>query len=120
MTAVLMFVSDSADPWGLVLRYMDAMPPGSYLSLSHLTDERKPPLTVERFRAVFDKASESMHFRSYADIARFFDGLELVSPNIPGRRAGSHLYRHLGRGEDPVLADSEGQRLALLRVARRP
>src|ERR1039457_258862 len=52
MTAVLMFVSDSSDPWSLVARYMDAMPPGSYLSLSHLTDERKRPLTVERFRAV--------------------------------------------------------------------
>ena len=118
MTAVLMFVSDSADPWGLVARYMDAMPPGSYLSLSHLTDERKPPLTVERFRAVFDKASERMHFRSHADIARFFDGLELVPP-YEGAEPGL-TFTGIWGAEDPVLADSEGQRWLYCAVARRP
>jgi hypothetical protein len=118
MTAVLMFVSDSADPWGLVARYMDAMPPGSYLSLSHLTDERKPPLTVERFRAVFDKASERLHFRSHADIARFFDGLELVPP-YEGAEPGL-TFTGIWGAEDPVLADSEGQRWLYCGVARRP
>ncbi|MGH3252702.1 MAG: SAM-dependent methyltransferase, partial [Trebonia sp.] len=44
MTAVLMFVSDAADPWRLVSTYMRALPPGSYLALSHLTDDAKPPL----------------------------------------------------------------------------
>ena len=118
MTAVLMFVSDRSDPWGLVTRYMSAVPAGSYLSLSHLTDERKPPLTVERFRAVFDKASERMHFRSHADIARFFDGLELVPPY---QGAGPGLtFTGIWGAEDPVLADSEGQRWLCCGVARRP
>jgi S-adenosyl methyltransferase len=118
MTAVLMFVSDRSDPWGLVARYMNAVPAGSYLSLSHLTDERKPPLAVERFRAVFDKASESMHFRSHADIARFFDGLELVSP-YDGAEPGL-TFTGIWGAEDPVLADSEGQRWLCCGVARRP
>ena len=113
MTAVLMFVSDRSDPWGLVARYMNAVPPGSYLSLSHLTDERKPPLAVERFRAVFDKASERMHFRSHADIARFFDGLELVPP-YEGAEPGPHLHRHLGRGGSGARGQ-RGTALALLR-----
>jgi hypothetical protein len=118
MTAVLMFVSDGSDPWGLVARYMDAVPAGSYLSLSHLTDDRKPPLAVERFRAVFDRASERMHFRSLADIARFFDGLELVPPY---RGAEPSLtYTGLWGAEDPVLADSEGQRWLYCGVARQP
>src|SRR6201995_6047113 len=30
MTAVLMFVSDASDPWGLVSRYVRAVGPGSY------------------------------------------------------------------------------------------
>src|ERR1700761_9203101 len=55
-TAVIMFVSDAADPWSLVARYVDAAAPGSYLALSHLTDDYKPPVTTERFRAVFDHA----------------------------------------------------------------
>ena len=112
MTAVLMFVSDSADPWDLVAQYMEAMAPGSYLSLSHLTDERKPPLTVERFRAVFDRASERMHFRSHADIARFFEGLDLVPP-YEGRPR-PHLHRHLGCGR-PGTRGQRGAALALLR-----
>ena len=118
MTAVLMFVSDGSDPWGLVARYMNAVAPGSYLSLSHLTDQCKPPLTVERFRAVFDRASERMHFRSLAGIARFFDGLELVPP-YEGADPGLSFTGVWG-AEDPVLADSEGQRWLYCGVARRP
>ncbi|HMH37479.1 MAG TPA: SAM-dependent methyltransferase, partial [Streptosporangiaceae bacterium] len=42
MTGVMMFVSDTSDPWGLVSRYVASISPGSYLSLSHLTDDYKP------------------------------------------------------------------------------
>lgn len=118
MTAVLMFVSDSSDPWSLVARYMDALPSGSYLSLSHITDDRKPPLAVERFRAVFDKASEHMHFRSRDDIARFFDGLELVPPY---EGAEPELtFTGVWGAEDPVAADTDGSRWLYCGVARRP
>ena len=118
MTAVLMFVADSADPWGLVSRYVRAMAPGSYLSLSHLTDDAKPPLAVAGFRQVFDSATEHMNFRSRADIARFFDGLELVSP-YDGARAGL-TYTGVWGAEDPVLADSDGSRWLYCGVARIP
>jgi hypothetical protein len=37
MTAVLQFVADSSDPWGLVARYAGALAPGSYL-VSHTGD----------------------------------------------------------------------------------
>src|ERR1035438_2977519 len=43
MTAVMHFVADDKDPWGLLARYIEALAPGSYLSLSHLTDDQKPP-----------------------------------------------------------------------------
>jgi hypothetical protein len=118
MTAVLMFVSDSSDPWSLVARYMDALPSGSYLSLSHLTDDRKPPLAVERFRAVFDKASEHMHLRSCDDIARFFDGLELLPP-YEGAEPGL-AFTGVWGAEDPVAADTDGSRWLYCGVARRP
>ena len=42
MTAVLHFVADSADPWGLVARYAQALAPGSYLALSHVTADNVP------------------------------------------------------------------------------
>src|SRR5258708_10275157 len=64
MTAVLMFVADEDDPWSLVGRYVAAMRSGSYLSLSHLTDDAKPPLLVDGFRRVFDPGTEQRQFRS--------------------------------------------------------
>jgi S-adenosyl methyltransferase len=118
LTAVMMFVSDDAEPWAKVARYVDALAPGSYLALSHLTDDYKPPVTAERFRAVFDGATERLYFRSRAGITRFFDGLELVPP-YPGA-APAICYTGVWGAEDPVLADSDGARWLYCGVARKP
>jgi hypothetical protein len=116
MTAVLMFVSDASDPWGLVSRYLSAAAGGGYLSLTHLTDDAKPPAAVEGFRAVFDNATEHMHFRSKPAVARFFAGLEMVPP-YPGAPA-EISFAGLWGAEDPALADSEGSRWMYSGVAK--
>jgi SAM-dependent methyltransferase len=118
LTAVMMFVSDRSDPWRLVARYVDALAPGSYLALSHLTDDYKPPVMAERFRAVFDGATEHLYFRSQIGIARFFDGLELVPP-YDGAEPGLSDTGVWG-AEDPVLADSDGARWLYCGVAQKP
>jgi hypothetical protein len=118
LTAVLMFVADEADPWALVARYVQAMRSGSYLALSHLTDDAKPPLAVDGFRRVFDHATEQMHFRSRQQVARFFDGLEFVPP-YPGA-APALTYSGLWGAEDVQLADSDGSRWLYCAVARKP
>jgi S-adenosyl methyltransferase len=118
LTAVMMFVSDTSDPWALVARYVGALASGSYLALSHLTDDYKPPVTTERFRAVFDHATERLYFRSKDGIARFFDGLEMVPPYEGAEPA--ICYTGLWGAEDPVLADSEGARWLYCGVARKP
>jgi hypothetical protein len=118
MTAVLMFVSEASDPWGLVARYVRAMRSGSYLSLSHLTDDAKPPVAVEGFRRVFDHATEQMHFRSREQIERFIDGLEVVPP-YPGAPP-EITYSGLWGAEDVELADSDGSRWLYCAVARIP
>ncbi len=113
-----MFVSDSSDPWGLVARYVGAVAPGSYLALSHLTDDYKPPVTAERFRAVFDQATERLYFRSRAGITRFFDGLAMAPPYDGAEPA--ICYTGVWGAEDPVLADSDGARWLYCGVARKP
>ena len=118
LTAVLMFVSDRSDPWRLVSEYVAALSPGSYLALSHLTDDYKPPVTAERFRAVFDNATEHLYFRSKAGISRFFDGLELVPPYENADPA--ICYTGVWGAEDPVMADSDGARWLYCAVARKP
>jgi hypothetical protein len=118
MTAVVHFVADSSDPWGLVSRYIHAMPPGSYLALSHLSDDQKPPRAVEGFLAVFEHATEQLYFRSKPELERFFDGLELVPPYSGAEPA--LCYTGVWGAEDPVVADSDGSRWLWCGVARRP
>jgi S-adenosyl methyltransferase len=81
MTAVVHFVADEHNPQALLGRYLDALAPGSYLALSHLTDDHKPPRAVREFCRVFDHATEQMHFRSRPDVERLFTGLDLVPPH---------------------------------------
>ncbi len=118
MTAVLNFVSDEDDPWHLVRHYVDALAAGSYLALSHVTPDNKPPLAVAVCRDVYARSSQPIYPRSKADIARFFGGLEMV-PAYPG--AGSDVV-HTGvwGAEDPSMADSDGSRWLYCGVARCP
>jgi hypothetical protein len=119
MTAVMHFVADEYDPPSLLARYLDTLAPGSYLVLSHLTSDQKPPQAVAEFRHAFDRATEQIHFRSKADIERLFTGLELVSPYQPGTR-GRLSYAGDWGAVDPALADSPGSQWLYCGVARRP
>jgi hypothetical protein len=117
MTAVVHFVADESDPWGLIRRYLAALAPGSYLALSHLTSDHKPPRAVHEFRRVFNRATEQMHFRSKPEVERLFEGLDMVSahdPEAPGRLC----YVGDWEAEDPEMADSDGSRWLYCGVAR--
>ena len=92
------------------------MAPGSYLSLTHLTDDNKPPAAVEAFRAVFDTATERMHFRSKAQVGRFFEGLQMVPPYEGGKPGIT--FAGVWGAEDVELADSEGSRWLYCGVAK--
>jgi hypothetical protein len=118
MTAVMQFVADEASPWALVARYAAAVPPGSYLALSHITGDRLPPRLVQRGTEVYDRAAHSAYPRGRAEVARFFDGLELVPPR-PGAEPAL-TYPGLWGAEDPETADSDGSRAFYCGVARRP
>ena len=117
MTAVMHFVADSSDPWGLVRRYVDATSPGSYLVLSHFTADNLPPVFVQATQDTYERATESTHPRTRAEVARFFDGLDLVAPQPAAEPAVS--YVGVWGAEDAEAADSEGSRAFYCGVARR-
>jgi hypothetical protein len=74
---------DAEDPWGVVRRFRDVAVPGSYLAVSHMTDEAHREAAQRLFQM-----SQDMHWttplicRSRADIMRFFDGFTLVEPGL--------------------------------------
>jgi len=84
MIGLLHVVPDKEEPYRIVRRLLDALPAGSYLALSHMTDDFQPDL----MRVVQERLDRTMHttnppaFRSRDDIGRFFEGLEMVEPAV--------------------------------------
>ena len=85
--AVLHFVRDDDDPYGIVGTFRDAMAPGSYLALSHVTTDGLSAELLARNEDVYERAASPSRPRSRDEIARFFDGLDLVEPGLvrPGQ-----------------------------------
>lgn len=80
LIAILHFLTDDDDPYRIVTRLVAALPPGSYLAISHTTYDFLPPETI----AALDAATTGEPFRARTrdQVARFFDGLDLVEPGI--------------------------------------
>ncbi|MFJ4918498.1 SAM-dependent methyltransferase [Streptomyces sp. NPDC088725] len=79
--ALLHFVPDGQDAYGVVERLLDELPPGSYLSLSHCTGDFAP----ESWQAITDLYTQRgtpTQVRSHAEVLRFFDRLDLVDPGL--------------------------------------
>jgi hypothetical protein len=118
MTAVLHYVADGSDPRGLVRRYVTAMAPGSYLALSHLTYDQLPPQVAAVAQDIYERAASSIYARTREQVARLFDGLELVPAQPGGEPAVT--FAGLWGAEDLEAADSDGSRASYCGVARRP
>src|SRR5215831_6733091 len=104
---VLHCLWDREDPWGVVRQFRDAVAPGSYLALSHMTGEAHPEAAEGLFRI-----SQDLHWntplisRDRADITRFFDGFTLVEPGlVPPARWRPDLDNPL---RDPQGSDDDG------------
>jgi hypothetical protein len=116
VSAVLHFVSDESDPAGLLAAYTTALAPGSYLALSHMTGEHKPPQAVQALVQVSQQAGGGAHLRSRAEVRRLFGGLPIIPPYAGA--AADVTWVGLWNCEDPQLADSEGSRWLYCGVAR--
>jgi hypothetical protein len=80
--AVLPFVTDEQDPWGIVSTMTQTLVPGSYLALTHITLDDRPADIVADIQEKYKNASAPAAYRDRASISRFFDGLELVDPGL--------------------------------------
>jgi len=111
LMCVLHCLWDREDPWGVVGQFRDAVAPGSYLALSHMTGEAHPEAADGLFRM-----TQELHWntplisRDRASIARFFDGFTLVEPGLvsparwrPGLDNPLRSRQDPGGGGEPVL-----------------
>ena len=61
---------------------MDAVPPGSFLVISHLASDIFPEELAAFARDFNSRSSEKVTLRNHDEVARFFTGLDLVEPGV--------------------------------------
>ncbi|WP_217168550.1 SAM-dependent methyltransferase [Streptomyces sp. AC512_CC834] len=84
LVAILHFVEDADDPYAAVAELSDALAPGSLLVLTHASYEGIP-LPAERAEGavdVYNNIRNPLIMRSREEIARFFEGYDMVEPGL--------------------------------------
>jgi hypothetical protein len=84
LAEVLSSIEDSDDPWRILDQVKSAMAPGSYLVLSHVTDDGHPEESDRPEFGGSERGFMPSVARSRAEIAQFFDGLDLLAPGLVG------------------------------------
>ncbi|MEU8932329.1 SAM-dependent methyltransferase [Streptomyces sp. NPDC048409] len=79
LVAILHFIRDAEEPERIVATLRDALPAGSFLVLSHATDDFAERSAAQ---AIYNNATASMNLRPRARVERFFEGFELVEPGL--------------------------------------
>ncbi|HEY2063757.1 SAM-dependent methyltransferase [Amycolatopsis sp. NBC_01480] len=69
----------------LVARYRDLLAPGSYLALSHGTEDGVPPeikKLLTELKAAYDASSSPVIYRDREEVAQLFGDFKLVDPGV--------------------------------------
>jgi len=106
MFGVMANVMDDDEAYAIVAKLVEALPAGSYLALN---DGTQSEARTEAVRRNEQHGAPPYRSRTPDEIARFFDGLELMKPGVvstplwrPGRRTrGKVLASHCGVARIP-------------------
>ncbi|HWE89030.1 MAG TPA: SAM-dependent methyltransferase [Pseudonocardiaceae bacterium] len=96
LAAILPFIPDADDPSGIIDRYLSTLVPGSYLALSHGTNDQ-----ADNFGgalAAYNNSVMRVTLRSHAELLDLLHGVDLVEPGL----VWTTEWRPDGR--DPQLA----------------
>ena len=83
LISILHAIPDADDPHAIVAKLLDAVPSGSYLAISHVGSDLYQAETRQGLEDIADRMSQqSIAWRSREQVARFFDGTDLVDPGL--------------------------------------
>jgi hypothetical protein len=83
LVLILHLIPDSDDPWRIVGRLVGAVPPGSYLVVSHPTGDLDADIGAAITGSVNQRMRATpMTIRTHAEVSRFFDGLDVLPPGL--------------------------------------
>jgi hypothetical protein len=84
--SMLHFLLDEDDPVGMVEQYKRRLAPGSFVALSHASEDLLGPGPLQAFREFVDTynstVDETLTLRPVVEIERFFHGTELIAPGL--------------------------------------
>jgi hypothetical protein len=82
LMAILQHIDDAEDPLAIVNRLLGAVPSGSYLAISHPAADIETAAMARMAERLNKLMAEKVTFRTRAQVAGFFEGLELVEPGM--------------------------------------
>jgi S-adenosyl methyltransferase len=82
LVAIMHFIPDADDPAGIVAAYRDALPPGSFLALSHGTGDFHDAEVAGAATSTYDTATAPLVLRPKAAIAALLDGFKPEPPGL--------------------------------------
>jgi hypothetical protein len=82
LIAIMHAIEDHEDPYATVATLMEAVPPGSYLVLSHVASDIVPAQAADMIRRLNRLMYEKTTPRRQADVERFFGGLDMLEPGV--------------------------------------
>ncbi|MGC5361686.1 SAM-dependent methyltransferase [Streptomyces sp. DT24] len=84
LVAILQYIPDAEDPYGIVARLLDALPSGSHVVLSHPASDIASDEVAQSMRIYNERAAEHATAtpRSRAEVTRFLDGTEPLAPGL--------------------------------------
>lgn len=124
LIGTLNFVPERREPHRIVAQLMEPLAPGSYLAISHIASDVMVDAMAEAARRQREvtRTIAALPFvaRSRAQVAAFFDGLDLIGPGVVeidlwrphgvddsrDRELMFPTYAGLGRKPDPAAASS--------------
>ena len=97
LIAILHFIAEEENPYGIVATLRDGLPSGSFLALSHGTADFHPPGAAGEAAASYQTATAPLVLRTFDRVSAFLDGFELVEPGL----VQAPLWRPDGRPPRP-------------------
>jgi S-adenosyl methyltransferase len=82
LIAIMHAIEDDEDPYSIVATLMEAVPPGSYLVLSHVANDIVPAQAADMIQRLNRLMFEKTTPRRQADVERFFGGLDILEPGV--------------------------------------
>ncbi len=82
LVGILQLIPDADGPYALVARLVESVPAGSWLAVYHPASDVDEHRVGEAVRRVNARSAFPTSLRTHGEIARFFDGLDLLEPGL--------------------------------------